>query len=215
MIVFRQREFSWINTPNDLGPDNSLAVPTWIIKSFEMAGLGEGIYLNHWLYKEVCKSNLKSCSMHSIPFQLPFILGVEEDFSRLPEISPINQGTTEEIMVRFKNYNEFFDYAKKRLINMKLKGETKYQLKFKDMIPNSTYNLIFKTIALTLSGQIGEFVYSDIWTNQYTIENTPVNYFSYKKLNYNQICSLFHDLLIQVLGITNEGIEDLLTVKPY
>lgn len=210
MVILRQKEFSWINSPNDLKPDNALVVPKLIIKAFELANVGNGIHLHHWLYDKVCADSLRICNDKHIPLQLSVAFATGDDFNNLAQISPINKGTINSNIIRFRSSDEFITYAKKEILNDKVKNVIKYsQLSLRTMLPNDTYKLIFRTIALTLSGQINNSVYDDIWNNLYEIESTDIDYFSFKKLNYKNTCKLFSSLLYQVLGYTNEGISDL------
>ena len=214
MIVFRQREFSWLNTPNDLGPDNSLVVPKLVIKSFEMAKLNDGIHLNHWIEGKICNDNFKYCIKKKIPLQLPIVFTTGDDFLQLIDESVLPEKTIKSNMVRFKNSDEFLTYAKKEVASERLKGEIKYPaIPINKMLPNTIYQLIFRALALTLSGQIDEYIYNDLWKNSYYIENEKIDYKEFNPISPNQIGNLFSSLLIQVLGFTNTGINDLTKLK--
>lgn len=210
MVILRQKEFSWLNSPNDLGPDNALVVPKLIIKAFELAGMDDGIYLHHWLYDKVCTDNFKYCNNKRIPLQLSVIFATGDNFDSLPLISPLSKSTIEANKKRFKTTDEFLVYAKKEIIKDKIEGRLKYpQLTLNKMIDNNTYKLIFKTVALYLAEQIGEDVVDNLWGNLYSIDQTEVNYRKFKSPDYNRICRMFSSLLCQVLGYTNTGILDL------
>ena len=210
MIVFRQREFSWINTPNDLGPDNAIVVPKLIIKSFEMAKLDNGDYLKHWICDRICGGSFRRCIEKRIPLQLPLVFATGEDFNELSHISPLSERTVKNNIRRFKNSEEFITYVKKDILSDRLKGIEKYpHIPLKKMIPDSTYTLIFRTISLALSGQINEYIYNDMWNNIHIIEGTDINYYTFHTIPPDQICKLFNSLLVQVLGYSNKGIDDL------
>ena len=142
--------------------------------------------------------------------QLSVIFATGDDFNDLAQISPLTRNTINSNIIRFRSSDEFITYAKKEIIKDKKEDRLKYpQLSLRGMLPNDTYKLIFRTIALTLSGQINNTICDDVWNNSYEIENTEIDYFKFKKLDYTNTCKLFSSLLYQILGYTNKGISDL------
>ena len=198
-----ERLFAEINCKEDLiSQDYFIDTPLEIMKCIEMYDFERGRFIDHWVHTKIVSTKFKEIRKLNISPQT-LLIGVTGEKDKI--ISGVLSNKLSDLLLDRYNSLDLYPTVEHKLLTDSGSNsyeQSKYDVWFRNnpiQLDKDTYTLIFRYIALCLSGQVNpKNVVGSFWEDLFQITKEKINYNVNKFRAEDELDKLFYNILYSI-----------------